>query len=151
MEPYIGLGAGLGFRSARRPAGDKVVDVAGPSAIRGRLSEQITDEMPGVERPVEMTLVETVSQGAIRQKDGTRTRKPEKRKVAAVKSANPFIRAVMSRVAEEELSSSEGSEDEEDTFSDLEDFIVCNPDKDYDRMLQHRINKKTKTKPAGDG
>jgi len=77
--------------------------------------------------------------------DKTSKRKKRRRKgrTAAARSVNPFICAVQSRGAADALSSSdsEGSGEEEDGYSDLEDFIVCNPDTDYGKLLSRRAKK----------
>eukprot|EP00951_Prasinocladus_malaysianus_P015837 scaffold122220_cov32-Prasinocladus_malaysianus.AAC.1 len=52
------------------------------------------------------------------------------------KSANPFVRAALEEAAMHELHSDSSAEEDADDYSDLDDFIVCNPDTDYRRFLE---------------
>ena len=80
-----------------------------------------------------------------------KNKKKKKRRGSATASrqlsstTNPFLRAVFAEAEAQRMLESggeEGSEDEEpedrDTYSDLEDFIVCDPEADYNRVLAKR-------------
>lgn len=147
VEPYLGLGAGLellpvhltGENAATGPPVEAVTSGSGSAAA------YLQPQPEGAELAPKAGSAE---QGAARGSvllDKTSKRKKRRRKgrTAAARSVNPFICAVQSRGAADALSSSdsEGSGEEEDGYSDLEDFIVCNPDTDYGKLLSRRAKK----------